>query len=116
VPGRWTATQLAIFTALDAHWGHPVALPDGSTFDVGSILPMLTVDVLVHARDLSRAIGEQCEVDPELTQWALEAAIGHKDELRSSGLYRQPVGAPHEADVTSQLVALLGRDPNWRAV
>jgi uncharacterized protein (TIGR03086 family) len=107
---------VAIFTTLDAHRGHPVALPDGSTLDVGAILPMLTVDVLVHTWDLSRAIGEQSEVDPLLARWALDASIAHEDELRSSGLYRPPVAAPPEADVTSQLVALLGRDPNWRAV
>jgi hypothetical protein len=33
VPGRWEATQLVIFRALDANWGHPVDLPDGSTLN-----------------------------------------------------------------------------------
>jgi hypothetical protein len=41
VPSRWTATQLAIFTVLDANLGHRVDLPDGSTLDLGSLLPSL---------------------------------------------------------------------------
>ena len=77
---------------------------------------MLTVDVLVHTWDLSKAIGEPISLDPELARWALDVSARHEGELNASGLYRPPVATSSEADVTSRLVALLGRDPSWPAV
>ena len=56
VPGRWTATQLVIFTALDANWEQQLEQPRESSIDVASILPALTTDVLVHTWDLAKAI------------------------------------------------------------
>ncbi len=77
---------------------------------------MLTVDVLVHTWDLSKAIGEPISLDPELARWALEDSARHQGELDASGRYRPPVVTSSEADVTSRVVASLGRDPSWPAV
>jgi len=114
IPARWVATQLAIFTALDANWGHPVDLPDGSTLDVGSLLPMLTTDVLVHTWDLARAIGVDVVLDAELCETAFSGARKNDAGLRSSGMFAAPVDVPAYADHQSRLIAFLGRDPHWQ--
>ncbi len=96
VPGRWAPTQTAIFTALDANWGHPVDLPNGTTLDVGRLLPMLTTDVLVHTWDLARAVGIDVSINSELCEWALTGAERNEAALRQSGMFADPVlGCAH---------------------
>ena len=114
VPSRWAATQLAIFTALDANWDHPVDLPDGSTLDVNRLLPALTTDVLVHTWDLAKAIGVDAALDMELCERALRLAHTNEVALRSSGSFDAQVDVRTDADLQSQLVAFLGRDPHWK--
>jgi uncharacterized protein (TIGR03086 family) len=114
VPSRWTATQLAIFTVLDANLGHRVDLPDGSTLDLGSLLPSLTTDVLVHTWDLARAIDADVVLDAELCEAALSGARKNDPGLRLSGLFAAPVDAPADADLQSRLLSFLGRDPQWQ--
>ncbi len=114
IPGRWAATQLAIFTALDANWGHPVDLPDGATLDVSSMLPMLTTDVLVHTWDLAMAIGVEVVLDADLCETALVGARKNDAELRSSGMFAAPVEVPANGNIQSRLIAFLGRDPHWQ--
>ena len=115
IPGRWAATQVAIFTALDANWSHPVHLPDSSTLDVSSLLPMLTIDVLVHTWDLARAVAAGAVLDPDLCEMALSSATKNEARYRTSGMFGPPVELPIEADPQSRLLALLGRDPHWAA-
>jgi uncharacterized protein (TIGR03086 family) len=114
VPGRWAGTQLAIYTALDANWGQPVRLPDGSTLNLNSLLPILTTDVLVHTWDLARAIDVDVSLDTELCETALSGARMNDAGLRSSGLFAAAVDSPADADLQSRLLAFLGRDPLWQ--
>jgi uncharacterized protein (TIGR03086 family) len=113
IPGRWEATQLVIFTALDANWSHPVHLPDNSTLDVNSLLPILTTDVLVHTWDVARAVGMAVSLDPELCELALSSARKNEATFRSAGMFGPPLDVSADADTQSQLLALLGRDPRW---
>ena len=115
VPGRWAATQLVLFTVLDANWAHPVALPGGSTLDVAALLPALTTEVLVHTWDLAKAIDLDVDLDQDLCEAALSGAQTNEAALRSSGMFAGPVGLPADADAQSRLVALLGRDPLWQS-
>lgn len=115
VPGRWAATQLVLFTVLDANWAHPVALPGGSTLDVAALLPALTTEVLVHTWDLAKAIDLDVDLDQDLCEAALSRAQTNEAALRSSGMFAGPVGLPADADAQSRLVALLGRDPLWQS-
>ena len=114
IPGRWVATQLAIFTALDANWGHSVDLPNGSNLDVSRLLPMLTTDVLVHTWDLAMTIGVEAVLDADLCETALYGARKNVAGLRSSGMFAAPVNVPANADLQSRLIAFLGRDPHWQ--
>jgi uncharacterized protein (TIGR03086 family) len=113
IPSRWTATQLAIFTALDMTRGDTVELPDGSILDMKNLLPPLTTDVLVHTWDLAKAVGVDAALSPELCERALAGARSHEDQLRSAGMFGTPIDVHADADVQSRLVAFLGRDPHW---
>jgi uncharacterized protein (TIGR03086 family) len=113
IPGRWETTQLVIFSALDANWSHPVPLPDDSTLDVGSLLPMLTTDVLVHTWDLARAVGVAVALDPDLCAMALSSARKNEAKLRSAGMFGPPVDVSADGNIQSRLLAFLGRDPQW---
>ena len=115
IPARWAATQLVVFTALDANWGHPVALAGGSTLDVAALLPALTTEVLVHTWDLAKAIDLHVDLDEDLCEEALSGAQANEPALRSSGMFAGPAGVPANADAQSRLVAYLGRDPLWQS-
>ena len=114
VAGRWTATQLVIFTALDANWGHPVDLPDGSTLDLRTLLPSLTTEVLVHTWDLARAIGVDVVLDRHLCERALSGARMHEAAFRSRSMFEAPVDVHVDEDIQSRLLGFLGRDPRWQ--
>ncbi len=116
IPGRWPPTQTAIFTSLDAHWGRPVDMPNGNTLDVGTLLPMLTTEVLVHTWDLARAIGVDVTFNPELCERALEGAQRNETGLQDSGMFANSIEVPIDADAQTHLIALLGRDLTVGAV
>ena len=108
------ATQLVIFTALDANWGHPVEFKDGSNLDVRTLLPALTTDVLIHTWDLARAVGLDVVLDEDLCEVALAGAQAKEAALRESGMFAASVTVPVAADVQSRLLGFLGRDPDWQ--
>ncbi|MEU4445071.1 TIGR03086 family metal-binding protein [Actinosynnema sp. NPDC050801] len=76
------------------------------------------VDNLVHAWDLSRAIGVDSTLDPELATAAYRMARHYPttpDVRGPGGAFAMPVPVPEDAPVTDRLVALLGRAPTWSA-
>lgn len=82
--------------------------------DARVIVPMLTQDVLVHTWDLARAVGADDRLDEGLCARCLERLPQDPEARVASGMYAAPVAVDSEADVQSQLLALLGRDPAWR--
>lgn len=112
---RWTLTMVAIKGALTGA-GEGLDLTNRVTdVDLVQLLPILTTDVLVHTWDLASAIGVRGSMDPALTVHAYEFAQRNVDDLQQSGLFDSPVPVPGYADVPTRLVALLGRNPAWRA-
>jgi len=83
--------------------------------EIARLLPMLTTDVLMHTWDLATAVGEQASLDPDLVVTAYEEALRDSDKAQASGMFGPPVPVADNADVVTKLVALLGRDPAWRA-
>jgi uncharacterized protein (TIGR03086 family) len=114
---RWAVTVDAVASALQEAGGRIVlAVPGASNMDIARLLPMLTTDVLVHAWDLAAAVGAPASLDPGLVAEAYDEAAGRDlESLRSSAMFGPPVPVPDEADPVTKLVALLGRDPGWRA-
>ncbi|MFE0171015.1 TIGR03086 family metal-binding protein [Streptomyces sp. NPDC059002] len=70
----------------------------------------MTTDLLVHAWDLSRAIGADETLPAELVDFAVREVTPYAGELAKSGLFAAAVEPPPDADAQTRLLALLGRD------
>jgi uncharacterized protein (TIGR03086 family) len=114
---RWTVTVDAIALALQEAGGPIVlAVPGAANMNIARLLPMLTTDVLVHSWDLAAAVGTPVSIDPGLAARAYDEAAGRDlASLQSSGMFGPSVPVPDDAGPVTKLVALLGRDPDWRA-
>lgn len=73
-----------------------------------------TADVFMHTWDLSRATGQDDRLDPGFCARLLEGMRPIEDVLRSSGQYGPRVEVPADADVQTQMLGFIGRDPCWR--
>jgi uncharacterized protein (TIGR03086 family) len=70
-----------------------------------------TTDVFLHTWDLARATGQDERLDPEFCADLLAGMTPIEELLRSSGQYGPRVPVPEDADVQTQLLAFIGRDP-----
>ena len=113
---RWAVTVPAIMATLDQPPPHQrTTTGDPSPPDLERLLPMLTLDVLVHSWDLARAVGIDPRLDPELCQIAYQAVRSNEHRLRASGMFGPAVPVADDADPTILLVSFLGRDPAWKS-
>jgi uncharacterized protein (TIGR03086 family) len=71
----------------------------------------MVADLVVHAWDLSRAIGADERLPGELVRFAVEEITPYAGELEKSGLFGAPVEPPARADAQTRLLCLLGRRP-----
>jgi uncharacterized protein (TIGR03086 family) len=118
--GRWTAT----FAALDQLLDRP-GLLDGvidvpaignnapSQIDAGRIILALSLDVLIHTWDLGRAAGHEVILAPDLCRRFLDGLPTDESILSRTGLYAGPRPVSDRSDAQANLLARLGRDPNW---
>ena len=112
---RWAATELAIELAL----GHPglsrqVAYFDGDTRRPVDVLGAITGDVVIHTWDLARAVGAPERLDADLCATALDAARATMGASDPSDLFAPPIPIRSDASTQDRLLALRGRDPQWR--
>ena len=112
----WTRFDQAMRTIVtrpdltDGQFAHPMA----GTMTVGTAIDMLvTPDIFMHSWDLARASGQAVTLDPDYSTLLLTGLEGIEDMLRASGHYGQRVDVPADADVTTRLIAFIGRDPHW---
>jgi uncharacterized protein (TIGR03086 family) len=120
-PGRWRVTV----DALDGLLKRP-GLFDGvvdvpavgnnaaSQIEALRLVPLLSLDVLVHTWDLGRAIGHEVVLDPDLCSSFLEGLPPDRSALARTGMYAAPLDDPGESSAQAKLLARLGRDPRWR--
>lgn len=73
-----------------------------------------TSDVFLHTWDLARATGQDERLDPETCAEMLAGMRPIEALLRSSGQYGPAVPVPDDADVQTQLLGFIGRDPLGR--
>jgi uncharacterized protein (TIGR03086 family) len=112
---RWEVTVPAIASALQGAGDDLlVSVPGAPDMDLARLLPMLTTEVLLHTWDLAKAVGASVSLDAELCADAYEASRRNVENLQGS-MFGPPVPVAADADVVTKLVALLGRDPAWRA-
>jgi uncharacterized protein (TIGR03086 family) len=119
--GRWTVT----LKALDGLFRRP-GLFDGvvdvppvgnnppTQVDAARLVPLLSLDVLIHTWDLARAAGHEVALDPQLCDVFLRGLPTDETALTKTGMYDGPRAAPADSDAQTKLLARLGRDPDWR--
>lgn len=66
-------------------------------------------DAVVHAWDLSRAIGAEERLPDALVAFTLEEVAPYASELAKSGLFAAPIEPPPGDDPQTRLLAMLGR-------
>lgn len=69
-------------------------------------------ELLIHAWDLSKAIGQPISFKPELTEHLYSNTKPRADTLVRSGLFKPVVGVSDGADLQTKLLALFGRHSN----
>jgi uncharacterized protein (TIGR03086 family) len=72
-------------------------------------LSVITLDALVHTWDLSKAIGHDVKLDPDLVHQGFEQIKPMDAMLRQPNLFDAKVEPPAGADEQTQLMAFLGR-------
>jgi|SRR5215207_3416552 len=116
----WRTRLPADLQTLGTAWQDPAAW-EGMTTIAGGEMPggvvgVVALDELVtHAWDLARALGQPFEIDAEVITGCMEF-LG---PLSEPGAPREPVFGPvvtarADASPTEQLIALTGRDPDWQ--
>lgn len=106
----WDAAARAArkaFTA-DGALERTVQLSYGETPAV-AYCSQMTADAVVHAWDLSRAIGAPERLPDALVAFALEEVTPYADQLAASGLFAPPIEPPPGDSAQSLLLAMLGR-------
>ncbi|MGH3870912.1 MAG: TIGR03086 family metal-binding protein [Pseudonocardiaceae bacterium] len=71
----------------------------------------MTLDLAVHAWDLATGIGAEYRIADELAATLLDVFAAEIPRWHASGLFGPPVFVPEDADLHTQLIALLGRHP-----
>lgn len=72
-----------------------------------------TCDVFMHTWDLARATGQDDRLDADFCAKLLAEMKPLDEVLRLSGQYGPRVPTPDDADVQTQLIGFIGRDPFW---
>ncbi len=82
--------------------------PFGS-MPLDNFLGIITLDVIAHTWDLSKAIGHEVTLDPELVHQCFDNVRPMDAMLRQPNLFGPKVEPPEGADEQTQLMAFLGR-------
>ncbi len=116
----WRTQIPADLEALGVAWSDPAAW-DGTATIAGGEMPASSVgavaldEIVVHAWDLARSLGRPFEADAD----AIAGCMEFVGPLSEPGASRPPVFGPvvatgADASPTEQLLALTGRNPDWR--
>jgi uncharacterized protein (TIGR03086 family) len=119
--GRWTVTLEALDRILNRRglFEGIIDVPavgsiPPSQIDAAHVVPLLSLDVLVHTWDLGRAAGHEITLDRDLCRALLEVLPSDETSLSRTGMYDTPREVPARSDPQARLLARLGRDPDWR--
>ncbi len=86
------------------------------TFPGRQAIAFHLVDYVVHGWDVARSLGVGHHLDPEVLAVALkvaQAVPAGPGRLEPGAAFGPQIAAPAEADPLGQIVALLGRSPDW---
>jgi uncharacterized protein (TIGR03086 family) len=112
---RWGQHAAAIQALLDgpdreAPFTHPMA----GSFPLATAIDMFyTSDVFMHSWDLARSSGQPDPLDADEAGRMFQGMEPIDEMLRQSGQYGPRVAVPADAPPQDQLMAFVGRDPEW---
>ncbi len=115
--GAWAAVASGVQAALDdPEVAASEVTSQAGTHQVETALSMFVLpDVLVHTWDLARATGTDEQLDQDEVRGMLGGFGSVPEEvLVSSGQFGARVPVPDDADDQTRLIAMTGRDPQWR--
>jgi uncharacterized protein (TIGR03086 family) len=73
-------------------------------------------DFVIHGWDLAKAIGADDTIDPSWVEMLYASFKPRESELKSYGVYGDTVPTSPDADLQTQLLAVVGRSRNWPGV
>jgi uncharacterized protein (TIGR03086 family) len=112
VVAAWTAVRSDVETALadPDRAGRVVETPFGTMpFEV-LVGRVMSVDLLVHTWDLSRATGLDERINADAVGHAYEGLKPMDAMLRGQGMFKDKVTPPAGADLQTEFLCFLGRD------
>lgn len=113
---RWRSHSTQVQQLLDEPATAGQVIADGP-FAGGTLAEILDriylPDVFMHAWDLARSSDQDPGLDPDYAQHLLAGMKPIEGVLRSSGQYG-PAHDTTSTDPVDQLMAFVGRDPQWR--
>lgn len=71
-------------------------------------------DQLIHSWDLSAALSRPVRFNERLAEQIFKDSYSQKDKMEASGLFAPAIDVPESSDIQTKLLALYGRDINWR--
>jgi uncharacterized protein (TIGR03086 family) len=110
----------SIGPAIDAI-GEPGAMPRIVHLSFGDVpgqvyTDQLFSDLVIHGWDLAKGIGADDTLDPAWVELLFAEFKPRERELKSFGLYGDTVTPPADADLQTQLLAVVGRSRTWPEV
>jgi uncharacterized protein (TIGR03086 family) len=118
-PGYAEAYQAQIAKAVEA-WSDPEAWTRelgvmGSTTPAADVAAMLIMEMVLHGWDVARATGQDYRCDETLARAVLTTVEAQGDMFRQYQGFAAVVQVPDDATTFDRVLALSGRDPNWKA-
>ena len=121
-----TGDPREVFAHICARWiaaveqsGETMVLPRRGPLAAERVLAVHLVDMLTHRWDIARALGRDCPVPARLLDAALPIARSITAPGSSlngpGGVYSPGLAEDASRPALDNIVALLGRDPDWRA-
>lgn len=112
--GAWEARCEEVQTLLDDPATQDLTFNNRYTGDMPldrAIDRFYTADVFLHTWDLARATDQDDTLDPERCARLLDEMQPVDELMRTSGQFGPKVEVPPDADVQTQLLGFIGRDP-----
>ncbi len=109
--GAWAEAAAAARAALEAPGvlDRTIRMSTGER-RVADHVPLLVVDLAIHAWDLARAVGLDEVLDAGLVEALHREWAPRAGELVATGLFAPPIEVGEDADTQTRLLAIHGRD------
>jgi uncharacterized protein (TIGR03086 family) len=113
--GSWAVQDAAVRRLLAERAGDEITHAFLGTKTIGDLLAQIYIpDVFMHTWDLARSAGLDDSLDPEICREMVTGMEQMEDVIRGSGQFGPRWAGDPGEDPQRQLVAFIGRDPDWQ--